>query len=492
MIKREHYQVRMSQQGLQRMAQAALVLLTVVAVIASVGYPAVLGLVALGIAVLGVMVVDRRLVIPIIIFTLPLEISKQFFPFLTAENTNQSLDVSIIDFSRLAILAAGVLWLATARRDWFRNLPQSSLYLPMALLLALYLLSITYSLEPSGALRETVRLVTNLALFALVLLFVQDRTRLQWALIALVGSGLALAIVGLIQQVADVYFWNDLSVITGVARRNATFADPNIYARFLVIAMVLALSLLTSVRGRLRYLMIATLMTAPAAALFTSSRSGWLIMATVIPVLLLVLPVSRRVKLYSAAGAGVTVVVLVAVALVVEPTLLLRLQTFERGVHVIGARYYLIPAGWHMFLDHPFAGLGVDSYRTALAGPYRWTIPDHGAVLPSHTALATILAELGLAGLIVTALLSGRWLVLCWHVYRSADKADAAVGAGLAATWLVIFLSSQSEGRFYEEPYLWLIFGLGGALEHIRRVERAKKSGFAAEGMGTPSRAGAE
>jgi hypothetical protein len=42
-----------------------------------------------------------------------------------------------------------------------------------------------------------------------------------------------------------------------------------------------------------------------------------------------------------------------------------------------------------------------------------------------------------------------------------------AIVLGLWAVSLVILFSSQTEGRFFDDPYLWLTFGLGVALERI-------------------------
>jgi O-antigen ligase len=84
----------------------------------------------------------------------------------------------------------------------------------------------------------------------------------------------------------------------------------------------------------------------------------------------------------------------------------------------------------------------------------------------------TTIAELGLLGLAVIAFLFYRWGALCVRLYRQASWEDKAVVVGLAGAFLAILISSQAEGRFLEDPYLWLVFGLGVALERLRATER--------------------
>jgi len=81
------------------------------------------------------------------------------------------------------------------------------------------------------------------------------------------------------------------------------------------------------------------------------------------------------------------------------------------------------------------------------------------------------MAELGSAGLAVLALLFFRFGRICWRIYAAATAVDKATVVGLAGACLAIFLSSQSEGRFFEEPYLWLMLGLTVALAMIRQRE---------------------
>ncbi len=373
----------------------------------------------------------------------------------------------------MGIVLGGLLWAARAPREWWRELPRSSLYLPLSLLLALYVLSLAGTENSGGAAQEIARLLFHISFFVLIAIYIRDRQALRWTLMALVGSGLLLALIGLYQQATDSYLWNADLALRGV-RRNATFVDPNIYARFLVVTMVMAIALFFGDRSRFRYVLLATFALAALALPFTSSRSNWIAAAVLLPAVAAALPLNawRKAKLIAlgvAAGAAFAL----AVAYL-EPAVAERFQTLGSGMDSLGVRRDLIRAGWHMFRDNPVFGVGLDGFAQNLRGPYRESLPPDATVFLSHASLITIMAEMGVAGLAVLALLFYRLGRVCWHIYVTAKAADKATVAGLAGAFLAVFLSSQAEGRFFEEPYLWLIMGLAVALSGIRDREAAE------------------
>jgi len=87
-----------------------------------------------------------------------------------------------------------------------------------------------------------------------------------------------------------------------------------------------------------------------------------------------------------------------------------------------------------------------------------------GATL-SHTTVLTIAAELGVIGLTVLGLI---WIALLGklislysssHSYQNLfhdDGNEYYIGAGSFLWALTVFISSQGEGRFFEDPIFWL------------------------------------
>lgn len=450
-------------------AVAPALVLVALAALALSPWPQALAGLALALALLAVLLAEPRLAIPLVVLALPLEISKLAFPVLESrrELGGGLGSTSIVDAGRLAITAVALVWLLRPGRPRADVLPSSTLVLPVALLVAVYAVSVLYAADPGAARTETLRMVYLAGFAALVPFFVRDATSLRWCLYAFIGAAAALALVGIYQQASGHFFWNPGLGLYGQRRINTTFADPNHFARYLVEALVLVLAAWFFASPRERRLFLA-----PAAAVctltlvFTGSRGGWAVAVVVLPLLLLALPIPRRTKARAAAGAGVLAGVAIAVLIVLSPWFSHRLGTARLGLEALGARPYLVQAGGAMFKDHPLAGVGAGSYQQSFIEDYIYfKDPKIKAnITISHTSVVTTAAELGITGLLAAAFLAWRWVSLALRTAHGLAPPLRAVALGVLALTVVIFLSSQTEGRLFEDPYLWLAFGLMEAL----------------------------
>jgi O-antigen ligase len=446
------------------------------AVILGFRHPPLLALAAGWLLLAAIALREPRLVVPIIVLLLPLEISKLFFPFLsTREETGGGLPpTSIVDVGRLAIVTAGVVWAVNPALPRSRAFAGSALTIPAVLLLALYALSALYARDVEAARSETLRLAFLLGFFALIPVFVRDRATLRWCLFALIISAGLLALAGIYQQGTGVFFWNEGLGLYGERRINATFADPNHFARFLLLAVVVGLALFFFVERRWRLLIAAALPACVLTLVFTGSRGAWLIALPVLPLVVLLLPLSGRVRLRLLATGAVALTVALVLALAVSPYFRDRIGTFRFGAEASGARPYLVEAGLHMFRDHPVWGVGVGGYQDSFVNDYfYYKDPKIKAnVTLSHTSAVTLISELGILGAAVALFLFYRWARLGRRLWRRGGAEMRALVLALWVMSLVILLSSQTEGRLFDDPYLWLTFGLGVALETISRTEK--------------------
>jgi putative inorganic carbon (hco3(-)) transporter len=293
--------------------------------------------------------------------------------------------------------------------------------------------------------------------------------RLAW--VAFVGSALAIAVLGMLLTVFHLHIWTPNPIVAN--RLNITFADPNITARFLTLGAAAAVLMFSERQGP-AWLSVAAAVACGVVLPLTLSRSG-LALFVISVVLALVVARDRKRAL----------VISVAALMAFGASTGINPQTRDRAAYAIGTvttaftgaapatsasdpvgsiaiednRKYLIAAGLQMFVDHPVVGVGFGGYQHALLGTYKRYLPQNYIDSLSHTAAVTVLAEQGvLGGLAMLAFL----LVLAFEALRAmGPRGPTWVWTALPATMVVpIFLYSQFEGRFFQEPYFWLVLAL--------------------------------
>lgn len=414
-----------------------------------------------------VALLNRCLTVPLLILALPLEISKLWFPFLPPRGYlgGGLPPTSIVDLGRLLMALTVLLAVWEGLRAGFR-LKVTLLHVALLVLLSVYLVSLLYTRSRIDAVIETVRLAFFILVFLALPQLVSDRRTFAWCLAAFLVSAGGVALIAVYQGITGHLFWNTGLLQYGQYRVNSVFGDPNHLARFLIEALALSLATLAIWQDKRRSLALSAIVVCLPALLLTSSRAGWLIAALVLPVMAVLLPRPRLDRRWLlVVGAGLTVIVLLT-ASIIGPYLADRLRSFGDIQRVLGPRSYLVAAGIAMFRDHPIGGVGLAGFQKALQPDYAHFIdPTAGPVTTlSHTTVVTIAAELGLIGLAAFALFLGGWAQLVAQAYRLGERCSRAFVLGLTAAGVTLLLASQSAGRFFEDPYLWLILGLTVAL----------------------------
>lgn len=438
------------------------------------------------------------------ILTLPVEVSGLWFP------------TTLVNLSRIGMAAA--MALAAIRLARERRLPRR----PPVLLLAGILAVLGVDLASALATRwpDASRELGPLVFYGLFAVAVSealtDRERIRIAAAAFVVAGAAQAALVVAQQVGDFYL-TEIRDLAG--RRNGTFIDPNITARFLVLATTVVLAAARAAdrvpddgtersASRARGLLLAGLQAGLALAIvLTFSRSGWLLLALVVAASL-ALGYRGRATRVAAAAAVATF----AAALLLVPNALHRatdipspagasarggpasalvasvvavpgppartadaartpLDDILDAVPIDPVRRYLVRAGIAMFLDHPLAGVGLGGFRPMLVGPYaEFILPDYRSapVTLAHTDLVRVAAEEGLVGLAALALFGLGLVAAVRTGRRRAGTGGRTAFDVVAMAVAVVFLAAQTEGRFTNDPYLWLAVGALGALGYDR------------------------
>jgi O-antigen ligase len=328
----------------------------------------------------------------------------------------------------------------------------------------------------------------DIALYPVVALMIanlplsESDHRRAW--LAFLASGLLVGAVGLVLHLTGLHIWAPNPLVAN--RLNITFADPNITARFLTIATCAACS--CSRPKSARPVTVATAVACAVVLPMTWSRSG-LALFVVSTAVAVVFAFNHR----RAATIGAIAIVAFAASTAINP------DTRDRAVAAVSTvgtavtggqvdqasaipgnqdvsladnRVYLVRAGWSMFVDHPLAGVGVGGFQNAMLTAYRSFLPQGYTDSVSHTSLITVLAEQGVIG---TVLFLAFLAALAWEALAARRRPDRwAFWSTLPATLVVpIFLYSQFEARFLQEPYLWLALGLYYSSRMLARREAA-------------------
>lgn len=428
---------------------------------------------------------NPRYLVSLLIIAFPLEISRTWYPHIAGLDQLGEF-LGAIDLGRIFTLTLLAYFLASKLRrnrssapwdssEWYGERPpvwNSSLFIILGLYILIGGISFFWSVNPSKTLVETIRLAV-LWLMGVAVYDIITKNRDIWLVprtFSLMAS--VLAVLGVYEFVAKQYVWMG-DVYLPLGRVNATFVDPNIYARFLIIGILatLALFMLTSNRVKQAFGIMALLVQA-AALLATGSRTGWL---TVVIVLVMLVILAPRKTVFIVLAGGLTAA---AAAVIANPALAGRLVDLQQGIWIASPqREYLIKSGWDMFVNHPLTGVGLGGFQKMMLTDYSQLVQN--GVSLSHTAVITTAAELGILGLGVTALfliLVYSFLPRARKMYRDAvlNPESGAIGlltifAVLSVT--VILISAQAEGRFFEDTYLWIMLGYLAVLRNMERVD---------------------
>lgn len=420
---------------------------------------------------LGTVIVLRepKLLIPCVVLFLPFEYLQTETVSSLGRSGIGGIIRTMLNPGKAAMVATVVVGAWRWRHQPARLIPNSGLIVPIVLLAAFLALGVAWSHAQRPG--NTVAILPLYVAFVCVApALIDDRRDIERIVGAFLVATVLMAGLAIAQRALGVFEWRTNLIESNqyAYRSNATFADPNNLARFLNIGMALAggVILVTGARRMTVYLAIPAILLGLPALLATASRSGWLGFVLAAILLILIAPVgwSSRLRIY--AFGGVTLAVAVGLLMFEGGSEFDRIKTFTLGIRVLGQRQYLIHAGWEMWKDSPFIGVGSGSYHHSLSTAYEWVLPWWVETTLSHTTIVTFLAEGGLLAIAMLAFVVYRIAFVCQRVYREARGRYARLMAGWCSISLIqIFLMSQAEGRLIEEPYLWVIFAIFAAVE---------------------------
>jgi putative inorganic carbon (HCO3(-)) transporter len=317
-------------------------------------------------------------------------------------------DVSI-GAADLLVALLTVAWLARGVRNRQLNLRAGWIVVIAVAMAGLAAFSIIYAEDRPSAIKETLKWLELLLALVIVVDLARTPHAARWVIGSMLLAGAAEAAYGAVQFVTD----NGPSAfdLAGALRAFGHFDQPNPFAGYLTTILPLAVAM-AACRGNpapFRFLALAASGSLVVGIGLSQSRGAWL--GAVVAAMCLVLAWSgftRRLLIPGVLGGAF--VLAVAITGLLPASILDRLgQTIEyfgvfdvRTVQVTSDNWSVVErmahwqAGWYMFLNNPWLGVGAGNFAQAYPNYYvaTWIDPLGHA----HNYYINMLAELGVVG----------------------------------------------------------------------------------------------
>jgi len=361
--------------------------------------------------------------------------------------------------ARLVVLALVPLLWWCAKRATGHGVPPTPLNVALAVLLGMVAVSLFATTDVRASLGKVAGVCLGVPVFWSLKRWITDRRRLDLALMAFVGAGAALALVGLLGtrwmgkfRLLQAVVERLPGVIRGVPGAEEGF-QPNAVAGCLVLFIPVQVALLVRrwpQRARdgagLRLALEACLLALTALTLLlTQSRGAWLGIAAA-SALALVATTRRRI----AWAAAVVVPVALAVLVIAGPRRIVQWAADQAGAgmseNTVG-RPELWSAAIATLREFPLTGVGMNGFRRVMPVIHPTNTASRGMDdVHAHNHLLQAGLDLGLPGLVAYLAL---WIVcgalLVTMFANAAERSDRTLARGLAVALLAHFLFGMTD-----------------------------------------------
>jgi O-antigen ligase len=432
----------------RRLALVGLWAVVVVAVGVAIAVPdqlqdALLGVLGVGATILTL--IQPLVGLPLLLFAVP-------FGSRASTSDTTASDPSI-GAAELVVALLTLAWLARGVRRRELNIQAGAIVVAILAMVVLAGLSVGYALDKTSAIKETLKWLELLLALLIVVDLVREPTSARWVIGAMLVAGAAEAAYGAVQFVTD--SGPAAFDLQGALRAFGHFDQPNPFAGYLTTILPLAVCMGVCRANPIpfRWLALGASALLAAGIGLSQSRGAWLGAGVAAVCLLLAWSGSTRRLLVPCALGGALLLAL-AVSGALPATITDRLSqavayfgVFDvRNVDVTSDNWAVVErmahwqAGWYMFLDHPWLGVGAGNYAQAYPDYYvsSWIEPLGHA----HNYYINMLAELGVVGLgLLVALLAVVYRQLGGVLVRSEAHANTFWRAVLAGVFggLVVF-----------------------------------------------------
>ncbi|MBQ8858491.1 MAG: O-antigen ligase family protein [Clostridia bacterium] len=285
---------------------------------------------------------------------------------------------------------------------------------------------------------------------------------------ALLTSGTAVALIGLVQQftgnaIAD---WLDSAAFDYISGRiTSVFENPNILSVYLILLFPFAVARLLQKASPLRYagnlLVFCIFM---AAIVYTWSRGAWIGVITALVVFLFAVN-PATVYLLIPVGVGTPLLLKFASSPIAE-----RLASANLGDSSISYRFGIWQGAWRMIGDHFFGGIGAGESAFTAVYPY-YALSGIEAATHTHSLYMQYLVEFGIAGLVLFLLFVFLFYQCAFTHWRDEENEKlrlTAIAAGCGI--LAVLINGFADHVFYNSRIFFLFFAVAGIAVALSRV----------------------
>jgi O-antigen ligase len=455
-------------------ARGVLAVLVVVGLGVAVGVPeqsldVVLGVAAVAAAVLAL--IQPIVALPLLLFAVP------FGGLTRSSSGDTSTDLSF-GAAELLVALLTASWLARGVRRRQLNIRAGAIVVIALAMVSLATFSIVYADDRPAAIKESLKWLELLLAVLIVVDLAAEPRLARWVIGAMLVAGAAEAAYGAVQFVTDT--GPGAFQLSGALRAFGHFDQPNPFAGYLttILPLAICMALCPANPTRFRWLSLGAAGLLGVGIGLSQSRGAWL--GAAVATLLLLLAWSRFTRrLLIPCALGVALAVALALSGLLPAAILDRLaQTIEyfgvfdvRTVEVTSENWAVVErmahwqAGWYMFVDHPWLGVGAGNY--AAAYPQYFVGTWREALGHAHNYYLNILAELGVVGgSLLLLLLALAFRQLGGTLVRSEPMRDTfwrAVLAGVFAGLIVFCIHNMFDSLFVHSVNIQVgvLIGLG-------------------------------
>ncbi len=394
-----------------------------------------------------------------------------------------------------AVALLTVAWLLRGVRLHRLRLRAGGVLAALAAVGVLMLFSATYALSFSAAIKETLKWLELLLVMLFVLDAAPDRRSTTWLLLSLFAAGALEAAWGAFQFVTQ--RGPAAFEVDGALRAYGNFDQPNPFGGYLstILPVAIAVTLAPGTRRELRWLSGACATVIAGGIALSQSRGAWLGLAVAAVVLLAIWSHRTRLVLPPLFAAGVAGILLVMSGIVSGALVQRASQAVEyfgvfdvRTVELTTNNWAVVErmahwqAGWLMFLDHPWLGVGAGNYADAYPRYYlrSWVEPLGHA----HNYYINTAAELGVVGLVaflVTVVLVLRHLARPLATTALSSGSEPlfwrALLAGVLGSLVVLGVHNMFDNLLVHGVNAQIGFLLGVGLLSVDRLRAATAEG---------------